>query len=122
MSTRKPDNKSDLLLMLRSLAPAGEDVALEHRFHPKRMWRFDYAIVSAKLAIEYQGHGRMGGGSGHVGGHASISGIAKDAEKINEAQRLGWRVILVTGLHFREADRLKHKLSNPYDTIKSLLS
>lgn len=112
--------KSDLLLMLRSLAPDGE-VALEHRFHPTRQWRFDYAIPALKLAVEYQGHGKMGGGSGHVGGHASISGIAKDAEKFNEAIRHGWRVVLFTGLHFREKDRAKHKLTNPYDTLKELI-
>lgn len=128
MSRRKQDNKSELLLMLRALAPKGEEVVLEHRFHPTRQFRFDYAILSKKIAVEYQGHGAMAKPKGdkgkpqHFGGHASVHGLGKDAEKLNEAQRLGWRVIVVTALHFRETDRAKHKLTNPYDTIAAFLN
>lgn len=62
----------------------------EHKFHPVRKWRWDYAFVDHKLAVEQQGgiwtHGKHGRGSG----------IAKDMEKISHAAALGWRVILVT--------------------------
>ncbi len=113
-----PDNKTQLLVMLRSLYGTNK-VVQEYVFHPSRKWRFDYAIPDLKIAVEYQGHGKMAGGSGHSGGHASVSGLANDAEKFNEAHRLGWRVLLFTSLHFREADRAKHKLTNPYETLRS---
>lgn len=58
----------------------------EHRFHPIRKWRFDFCWPGAKIAVEYDGIM-----FGHAS-HSSLSGILRDAEKINEAQRLGWRV------------------------------
>lgn len=59
----------------------------EYRFHPTRRWRFDFADPAAKIAIELQG-GIFGGKSAHNTG----TGIRRDMEKSNEAQRLGWRV------------------------------
>lgn len=61
----------------------------EHRFHPTRKWRFDWAIPEQSIAFEYDGI--MGGQASH----ASIAGILRDSEKINEAQRLGWDVYRV---------------------------
>lgn len=107
-------NKFQLAWAIQNLLGRYE---LEHQFHPTRRWRFDFAIPSIKLAIEYNGHGSTGGG--HIGRHASITGMSGDCEKLNEAQRLGWRVLQFTALHFSEASRKKHKLSAPYDTIKA---
>lgn len=58
----------------------------EYRFHPERKWRFDYAWPNLKIAVEYDGimHRTVG--------HNSLAGILRDSEKINEAQRIGWRV------------------------------
>ena len=112
-------NKDELLIIMKQVFGTAE-VKTEHRFHPKRMWRFDYAVPSRKIAVEYQGHGKMGGGSKHVGGHASVKGLSSDAEKFNSAEILGWRVILFTALHFREKDRVKHKLSSPLETLLAL--
>jgi very-short-patch-repair endonuclease len=58
----------------------------EYRFHPTRKWRFDYAWPNLRIAIEFDGimHRTVG--------HNSLAGILRDSEKINEAQRLGWRV------------------------------
>jgi very-short-patch-repair endonuclease len=61
----------------------GWDLAREYRFHPTRMWRFDFAFPSVKLAVEIDGRGR----------HQSIKGVRDDCEKLNEAIRLGWRVM-----------------------------
>lgn len=61
----------------------GADLVREHRFHPTRKWRFDFAFPSVKLAIEIDGRGK----------HQTISGVRADCEKANEAIRLGWRVM-----------------------------
>ena len=61
----------------------------EHRFHPERKWRFDFAWPELKLAIEVNG----GGGRGR---HNSVTGATADAEKMNAAQLLGWRVLIYT--------------------------
>lgn len=62
----------------------------EHRFHPTRMWRFDHAWPSHKLALEVQGglfvHGRHSRGAALLGEH----------EKLNTAAILGWRVLFTT--------------------------
>lgn len=119
-------NKAQILTILRSLVGT-DQVVTEHRFHPDRMWRFDYAVPHLRLAVEYQGHGQMAGGKKlgvrrkHVGGHASVDGLANDCEKLNAAHTLGWRVIKFTALHFSGVKRKKHKLTSPHDTLQQLL-
>jgi hypothetical protein len=62
----------------------------------------------------------MAGGSGHVGGHASVKGLSSDAEKFNQAEILGWSVLLFTALHFQDKDRKKHKLTSPLETLRAI--
>ena len=112
-------NKDQLFLIMQQVFGASA-VKTEHRFHPVRQWRFDYAVPSRRIAVEYQGHGKMGGGSGHMGRHASVTGLSGYAEKFNQAEILGWRVILFTALHFREKDRQKHKLTSPLETLRAI--
>ena len=113
------ENKSYLLHVLQTLFGEGE-VVCEHRFHPVRMWRFDYAIPSIKLAIEYQGHaGFVKAGSS---GHSTIKGLTNDSEKFNQAHAHGWRVLCFTALHFRLKERQKHKLQTPKDTIMQVIA
>lgn len=59
----------------------------EYRFHPKRRWRFDYAIPSHKIAIEIEG------GVWTYGRHNRARGYLADMEKYNEATRLGWQLL-----------------------------
>lgn len=59
---------------------------LEHRFHGERKWRFDFAWLEKKIAVEVEG-GVYSGGR-HVRG----KGFEDDAIKYNQAQMLGWRV------------------------------
>ena len=106
-------NKHQLLAILRSLF---DDVEVEHRFHPARRWRFDYAVPSRMLAFEYHGHSGFVGG--RASGHSSIKGLTNDCEKLNQATLLGWRVLAFTALHFRADGRAKHKLSTPLETIE----
>jgi very-short-patch-repair endonuclease len=61
-------------------------LSAEHYFHPDRQWRFDWAIVDARIAVEYDGVFR---GKAHT----SIKDVMKDQEKHNEAQLLGWIII-----------------------------
>lgn len=59
----------------------------EHRFHPKRKWRFDFAFVAEKLAVE------IDGGIWIQGRHSRGSGVVKEMEKFNAAACVGWRVL-----------------------------
>jgi hypothetical protein len=63
----------------------------EFVFHESRKWRFDFAFVEQKVAVEYDG-GVFDG----LPSHSSTSGILRDIEKINEAQLAGWIVIRCT--------------------------
>ena len=63
----------------------------EHRFHVKRLWRFDYAWLEWKVALEVEGLQRPGKKSRHT----TNSGYIGDMEKYNEAALDGWLVIRV---------------------------
>lgn len=63
----------------------------EYRFHPTRLWRFDYAWPAQKIAAEVEGGiWRKGGGA-----HSHPQNIERDIEKYNAAAVLGWRVLRV---------------------------
>ena len=66
------------------------DCVKEHRFHPVRKWRFDYAIPSHRIALEVEG-GVWSGGR-----HTSPQGFLNDMEKYNTATLMGWRVFRCT--------------------------
>ena len=65
------------------------EIITEHRFHPTRRWRFDYAILEHKIAIEKDGGVWMKGG----GAHSRPQNILRDMEKLTQANVLGWTVI-----------------------------
>ena len=56
----------------------------------KRKWAFDYAWLSAKIAVECDG------GVWIKGRHTRGTGFIKDMEKLNAASSLGWRVFRFT--------------------------
>lgn len=62
----------------------------EHRFHGARKWRFDYAWVAEKIALEVEG------GIWTQGRHTRGAGFLADMEKYNAAVLLGWRVLRTT--------------------------
>jgi hypothetical protein len=93
------------LLLATQLEQAGIPFEREYRFHPSRKWRADFAIVgpveipitpnvtiggTAYLLIE------IDGGSWVAGRHTRGSGFEKDAEKLNAAAELGYRVLRYT--------------------------
>lgn len=62
----------------------------EYRFHPNRLWRFDYAIPEHKIALEVEG------GVWTDGRHVRAQGFLGDMEKYNTATLMGWRVFRTT--------------------------
>lgn len=87
--TRQKQPKYDAFcLLLRQ--HLGAEVVAEHRFHPTRMWRFDYAIPSHRIAIE------IDGGVWQLGRHNRPKGYIADLDKFNHAAALGWRVLKFT--------------------------
>lgn len=59
----------------------------EWRFAYPRRWRFDFAWVAWKVALE------IDGGVWVKGRHTRGSGFVKDMEKFNEAAARGWRIV-----------------------------
>ena len=84
--------------MERSYSPLNEavrrytglEVVAEHRFHPSREWRFDFAVPAARVAVEVEG------GIWNGGRHFRPEGWRRDLEKYNEAAACGWLVIRIT--------------------------
>jgi len=69
-----------------------EQPVAEYRFHPTRRWRFDWAFLGARLAVEIDGgHWVRGRNS-----HHSPTGGSRDREKDRAAIMLGWRVLRYT--------------------------
>lgn len=62
----------------------------EYRFKPPRQWRFDWAWLSARVAVEIQG------GLFSAGRHVRGAALLAEYEKLDEAVIAGWRVLLVT--------------------------
>ena len=81
-------------VMIETLLPVGW--VKEHRFHPTRLWRFDYAWPTYRVALEVEG------GIWTGGRHTRGKGFANDIEKYDEAVILGWRVLRITRSHFNK--------------------
>lgn len=89
MKTNKKEvHKTDLFSKL--VTQNVSNCVCEYKFHPTRKWRFDYAIVDLKIAIE------IDGGVWINGRHNRASGYIKDMEKFNEAAKMGWIVLKIT--------------------------
>jgi very-short-patch-repair endonuclease len=69
---------------------------IEYRFHPPRRWRFDFAWLDRKLAVE------VDGGEWSRGRHTRGKGFSGDCEKMNQATIDGWRVLRFTGSEIRK--------------------
>jgi hypothetical protein len=62
-------------------------ITMEHKFHKTRRWKFDYAIIEHKIAIEQEG------GVYTKGRHVRPEGYINDMEKYNQASLEGWTLI-----------------------------
>ena len=68
-------------------ALGGPALTKEYRFDKSRRWRFDFANVGLRIAIEIHG------GIFSQGRHVRGQGFSNDREKMNAAQLAGWRVV-----------------------------
>ena len=80
-----------------------EDYVTEHQFDHKRKYRFDWAIPSLMIAIEFEGI------MSEKSRHTTKTGYSKDTEKYNLAAISGWIVLRYTVLTYQnlENDLLK---------------
>ena len=65
----------------------------EHRFHPPRRWRADYAWPDKKLLVELEG------GVFIKSRHTSPIGFINDCDKYNQAELDGWTLLRYTVEH-----------------------
>ncbi len=61
----------------------------EHRFHPIRKWRFDFAWIEQKIAAECEG-------AIYTNGRHTRAGFEADCAKYNAATAMGWRIFKFT--------------------------
>lgn len=73
-----------MALQLRAL---GLQPDIEHRFHPTRRWRLDFAFPALRLGVEVEG------GLYSRGRHVRPAGYEADLEKYNAAALAGWMVL-----------------------------
>ena len=72
----------------------------EYRFAPPRRWRFDYAWLEQKVALEEQGSLFTGGR------HTRGAALLHEHEKLNAASVHGFRVLFCTPQNIRSAEML----------------
>src|ERR1044072_7837334 len=73
----------------------GIHVVQEHKFHPERKWRFDFALPDKKIGIEYEGL------NSSKSGHTTLQGYTKDTEKYREAAIMGWTLLRYTVKNYK---------------------
>lgn len=81
--------KNKLPLLLKA---AGLEYTTEYKFHPTRKWRFDFAIVEKRVAVEFEGLVSA------KSRHTTLTGYTNDCSKYNAAALLGWKVLRYTAL------------------------
>lgn len=77
----------------------------EHRFHPSRKWRFDFAFLERRVAVECEG------AVWSNGRHTRGSGFVADTEKYNAAAALGWHVFRFDGAAVKSGEAIKFMLA-----------
>lgn len=76
----------------------------EHRFHPERGWRMDFAWPEYRVAVEVEG------GVWGMGRHNRPRGFIADTEKYNAAAELGWIVLRFTGQAIKSGKAIEQTL------------
>ncbi len=98
--------KNTIELFLKQFLQQGliDDYKKEVLFVPGRRFRFDWAIMSLQIAIEYEGI------FSKKSRHTTISGYTGDIEKYNLALTLGWKVLRYTAKNYLELENDLKKL------------
>ncbi|MBC7749573.1 MAG: hypothetical protein H7Z76_13535 [Methylotenera sp.] len=71
-----------------------EDFVTELQFSEGRRFRFDWAIPSLSIGIEFEGI------VSEKSRHTTITGYSKDCQKYNLAQKKGWKILRYTVLNY----------------------
>ena len=90
MALQESPLESKFLALWQSLD--GPALEREFRFHDIRKFRFDFAHLASKTAIECEGGSYKGKGR-----HFSVTGFTNDAIKYNLATLAGWSVFRLPG-------------------------
>lgn len=94
VTTKSTSSRDSWIEMLaRYCDTNGIKHAKEYRFHHTRQWRFDFAMVDDKIAIEYEGV------MSKKSRHKSVTGYTEDCNKYNEAAKMGWVVLRYTAMN-----------------------
>ena len=91
----KPEAKG-VLFMQNVLEASGLAFSKEHKGIPGRLYRFDFAIHSLMVAIEYEGLNST------KSRHTTLSGYTWDCDKYNLAALHGWKVLRYTAMNYRQ--------------------
>jgi very-short-patch-repair endonuclease len=94
-------SKLEELLAWQIRAAGLPEPTRELRFAPPRRWRLDFAWPEHMLALE------VDGGTWTGGRHTRPAGFEADAEKLNTAIVLGWRVLRATGAMVKDGRALQ---------------
>lgn len=78
----------------------------EYKFLETRKFRFDWAIPSHKIAIEYEGI------FANKSRHTSVTGYTNDCEKYNLATQNGWKVLRYTAKNYLDFEKDLNNLLN----------
>jgi len=87
------------------------ELTMEYQFHPVRKWRFDFCLIDKRVAIEIHG------GTRKQGRHNRAEGFARDREKMNAAQLLGWRVFEFSDVTLRDREAMDRQLQQISEII-----
>lgn len=93
--------KAEIELMLKLF---GKPFEKEVVFHPERKWRFDFAIPSMMIAIEFEGI------MSEKSRHTTVTGFSGDCTKYNEAVKLRWTVLRYTVLTYKNLSSDLHDI------------
>lgn len=87
---------------------------MQHKFHPRRKWRFDFSWPAQKLAVELQGGSFIGGG------HNRPVQQQKDYEKQRAAVALGWRVLPFNTIDMKDPDFVAQQVAEVLTNAKEI--
>ena len=86
--------------MYQWLRDTGLIVVCEFKFSARK-YKFDFAIPSIRLAVEYEGLGFRRDKKVDKSGHTTVTGYTSNCSKYNLAVVLGWRVLRYTALNYK---------------------
>jgi very-short-patch-repair endonuclease len=101
-SLPRPGSKLEAEFALQVRANNLPPPSREHKFHPTRKWRLDFAWPDQKVGVEIEGGVWTGGR------HTRGAGFIRDADKHNAAQLQGWLLLRFTSDHLKDGTAMQH--------------